>query len=259
MNRKITSKSVILIFVIVWVSLFVVSCKKSDSDAQQGSSGSDAVVATEQQLEAPDTSSEQMMPLQIELPKPMFVGTPPNLQGVTNLEPARAPGESRPDLLVPEGTVNLAAGKMVLSTSAEPIIGEFEMITDGDKEAADGSYVELDPFLQSVTIDLEQKSEIYAVVVWHYHKEPRVYFDVIVQVSDDPDFITGVTTLFNNDDDNSSGLGVGQDKNYIETYEGKLIDAKGVRGQYVRLNSNGNNNNELNHYIEVDVYGKPVQ
>jgi hypothetical protein len=33
----------------------------------------------------------------------------------------------------------------------------------------------------------------------------------------------------------SLGLGAGKDLNYIETYQGKLIDAKGVKGRYVRL------------------------
>ena len=46
--------------------------------------------------------------------------------------------------------------------------------------------------------------EIYAIVIWLFHKEPRVYFDVVVQVADDPDFITNVRTLFNNDIDNSA-------------------------------------------------------
>ena len=133
------------------------------------------------------------------------------------------------------------------------------MITDGDKEGADGSYVELGPFLQHVTIDLEAVHEIYAIVTWHYHKQARVYFDVVVQVADDPDFITNVTTLFNNDIDNSAGFGLGKDYHYTETNEGKLIDTKGVRGRYVRLYSNGNTGNDLNHYIEVEVYGKPVK
>ncbi|MCB0260329.1 MAG: hypothetical protein KDE62_11525, partial [Calditrichaeota bacterium] len=140
-----------------------------------------------------------------------------------------------------------------------PVIGEVEMITDGDKDAAEGSYVELGPFLQHVTIDLGQKSDIYAIVVWHFHKQPRVYFDVIVQVADDADFITNVHTLFNNDHDNSAGLGVGKDKHYVETSEGRLIDAKGVQARYVRLYSNGNTGNDLNHYIEVEVHGKPSQ
>ncbi|MFQ6035998.1 MAG: hypothetical protein ACE5NM_09165, partial [Sedimentisphaerales bacterium] len=134
-----------------------------------------------------------------------------------------------------------------------------EQITDGDKEAADGSYVELGPFLQHVTIELGAEHEIYAIVIWHYHKQARVYFDVVVQVAGDPDFTANVKTVFNNDIDNSAGLGVGKDKHYVETNEGKLIDAKGVRGRYVRLYSNGNTTNDLNHYIEVEVYGKPVE
>ena len=112
-----------------------------------------------------------------------------------------------------------------------------------------------------VTIDLEKESNIYAIVVWHYHKQARVYFDVVVQVADDKDFIKNVKTVFNNDIDNSAGLGVGEDKNYIETNEGKLIDVLSqgdVKGRYVRLYSNTNTSNDLNHYIEVEVYGKPV-
>ena len=73
------------------------------------------------------------------------------------------------------------------------------------------------------------------------------------------DFILNVQTVFNNDIDNSLGRGVGRDMHYVETNEGKLIDAKGVYGRYVRLYSNGNTSNELNHYIEVAVYGKPVE
>jgi len=81
---------------------------------------------------------------------------------------------------------------------------------------------------------------------------------VVVQVADDPDLISNVRTVFNNDHDNSSGLGVGQDLHYVETAEGKLIDAKGARARYIRLYSSGNNSNDLNHYVEVEVYGKPA-
>ena len=37
--------------------------------------------------------------------------------------------------------------------------------------------------------------------------------------------------------------------------EGKLFDPKGAKGRYVRLYSNGNTTNDLNHYVEVEVYG----
>ncbi len=194
-----------------------------------------------------------------QLPKPMFVGTPTEMK-VENLE--KPLGKARPPFMAPKGTVNLAKGKPVKSSDEMPIIGEISYITDGDKEAADGSYVELGPQQQHITIDLGKSCELYAIVLWHYHKQPRVYFDVVVQLSNDPDFIKDVKTVFNNDNDNSSGLGVGQDKNYVETNEGKLIDliSQGSpKARYVRCYSNGNNSNELNHYIEVDVYGKPAE
>ena len=94
-----------------------------------------------------------------------------------------------------------------------------------------------------------------AVLVWHFHAQSRVYFGVVVQVSDDPDFITGVKTLYNNDAKNLVGQGAGKDPAYIETYEGRLIDAKETKGRYVRLYSQGNTTNSLNHYIEVEVWG----
>ncbi len=201
-------------------------------------------------------NNDEMAPINIELPKPMFVGTPQNLN-LPNLE--KPLGKPRPPFLAPVGTTNLAAGKPVTGSDEEPIIGELSMITDGDKEGGEGSYVELGPFVQYVTIDLQTRANIYAIVMWHYHQQARAYKDVIVQISDDPDFITDVTTVFNNDHDNSAGLGIGSDMHYVETAEGKLIDAKGVQGRYVRLYSNGSNSNDLNHYIEVQVYGKPVE
>ncbi len=160
--------------------------------------------------------------------------------------------------MVPAGTTNLALGKKVTSSDSDPIIGTLDLITDGDKEGDEGSWVELAPGKQWVQIDLEKEADIYAVMVWHFHSQARVYFDVVVQVSDDPKFETGVTTIFNDDSANELGLGAGKDRPYIETYQGKLIDAKGVKGRYVRLYSKGNTTNKLNHYIEVEVFGKPA-
>jgi len=217
-----------------------------------------APVAAVSQLQqsAKETAKPKLVPLDIKLPKPMFRGTPQNIS-VPNLE--KPLGTPRPLFYAPEGTTNAALGKPVTSSDDYPIIGEVKMITDGDKEASDGSYVELGPLRQYVTIDLEAEYDIYAVLVWHFHKQAQVYFDVVVQVADDPDFVTNVRTLFNNDQDNSSGLGVGTDMHYVETAEGRLIDGKGVRARYVRLYSNGNSSNDLNHYIEVEVYGKPAK
>lgn len=206
--------------------------------------------------DAKTTASGDLKPIDIKLPKPVFVGTPKAIKGINNLEPPQPP---RGPFLAPKDVVNLAEGKEVTGSDEEPILGEFELITDGDKEATEESYVQFGPGVQYVQIDLEKESEIFAVVLWHFHQQARVYHDVIVRVADDPDFITNVKTVFNNDDDNSAKLGVGKDMSYIETNDGKLIDAKGVKGRYVRLYSNGNTANDMNDYTEVEVYGRVVK
>ena len=158
--------------------------------------------------------------------------------------------------MVPQDVALISEGKEVTSSDDWPIIGELEFLTDGDKDADEGYYVELAPELQWVQIDLEASKEIYVIALWHYHSQARAYHDVIVQVSDDAEFGSGVKTVFNSDHDNSSGLGEGRDKAYIETHEGKLIDVGGVEGQYVRFYSNGNSTDTMNHYIEAQVFGR---
>lgn len=199
-------------------------------------------------------SAQKMERLTLKYPMPMYVGTPKDLE-VDKLE--RTWEITKPPFLVPEGTVNLALGKLVECADEIPILGEPDLVTDGEKDAADGYYIELDQGQQYITIDLENTCTIYAIAVWHYHKKARVYFDIVVQAADDPDFIINVSTLYNNDLDNSLGFGVGEDLHYIEGNKGRLIDGRGVSGRYVRLYSNGNTDNKLNHYIEVEIYGKP--
>lgn len=201
-------------------------------------------------------AQEKMEPIPIELPKPMFEGTPQNLS-VPNLE--KPLGRARDPFLAPAGVTNVALNKPVTSSDMEPIIGDLEQATDGDKKGAEGSFVELGPGVQYLQVDLEAPQEIYAILFWHFHKTARAYLDVVVQVADDADFTKNVRTLFNNDHDNSAGLGAGKDMNYVETSEGKLVDAKGVVARYVRLYSNGNNANDLNHYVEVEVFGRPAK
>ena len=189
-----------------------------------------------------------LVPLKTDLPKPLFVGTPVAIK-VPNLEPAQK--GQRPNFLVPAGTVNLAKGKKVSASDNDPVVGTLDLVTDGDKEGDEGSWVQLGRGKQWVQIDLEKDANIYAVVVWHYHSQARVYRDVVVQVSDDPTFAKDVTTIYDNSDS-------GKDHAYVETRFGKLMDAKGVKGRYVRLYSNGNTTDKMNHYIEVEVFGKPA-
>lgn len=202
----------------------------------------------------PPENLGDMAPLPITLPVAMYRDTPRNLRGIENLEPPR--GIDRPPFYAPKGATNIALGKPVTLSDTDPILGEAKMVTDGDKNAMEGCFVEMGPFVQSATIDLRGEYEIYAILIWHFHLYPRSYRDVVVQVSMDPEFARPVT-LFNNDADNSLGLGKGTDKQYVDTNEGRLVDAKGNRARFVRLYSNGNNENELNHLIEVEVWGKP--
>jgi len=194
--------------------------------------------------------------LKVQLPKPMFIGTPRNINS-PNLE--KITGKPRGAFFVPVGTKLVSLNKPVTSSDMQPVIGEVSCVTDGEKSGEDGYFVELGPGKQYVQVDLKSPFALQAILVWHYHSQARVYRDVVVQVSDDKDFVKGVTTIFNNDHDNSSGLGVGKDKEYIETFEGKLFDPHGVKARYVRLWSNGNTSNDMNHYVEVEVYATPAQ
>lgn len=197
----------------------------------------------------------QEVEVKIEFPKPMFIGTP---------VPAKLPNLEQPDpskiiksFMAPAGTVNVALEKPVTSSDPAPIIGELELVTDGDPDGSDGCFVELAPGPQWVQIDLEQSTTINKIAMWHYHKQAQAYVAVVVQVSDDPEFKTGVTTLFNSDIDDVHKFGAGKDPAYIETNHGRVVDGKGTKARYVRLYSNGNTSNEMNHYCEVQVFGVP--
>lgn len=191
-------------------------------------------------------------PVNIAFPPPKIVGTPVPIK-VANLE---KPGK-QPAIMAPAGTINVAAGKKVTSSDAAPIVGELSSITDGDKVSDDGYFVELADGKQWVQVDLGKSTPIYGIALWHYHGQQRVYYNVIVQISDDEDFLTNVKTVFNNDRENALGLGAGTNLSYIDTNEGKIIPVNKISGRYVRFYSQGNTSNSANHYIEIEVYGTP--
>jgi len=236
--------SALLVLVLLGSGAFAAPAKKAGTTS--------AAPSGAKRPEAPRGTAS--VPLDLKLPKPAFVGTPKNVPPGTTVE--KPSGKLRPPFRVPAGTANLAAGRPVDAGGAEPIVGETKLVVDGDKEAADGSYVEFGPGLKHLTIDLGRPRGIACIVVWHWHGDPRVYHDVIVQVADDADFITNVRTLFNNDADNTAGLGVGSDHEYFETYEGRLIDAKLAKARYVRLFSNGSTADEMNRMTEAEVYAR---
>ena len=212
--------------------------------------------------------AQDLVALPAVLPKPNFIGTPSDLAENPRLE--KALGKPRPVPQVPVGTINLALKKPV-TASSEPYSGKLAQITDGIKDAAAGTTVEMKPRLQWVQVDLGASSELSYILFWHFHEQPVVFRDVIVQASNDPEFKTGVTTLFNNDWDDSAkadktlgslltGLETGKSLEYMETNEGKLVPANKVKARYVRLYSRGSTYSDpLNRYNEIEVYGLPAK
>jgi hypothetical protein len=162
--------------------------------------------------------------------------------------------KDRPPFLAPIGSRIISLKKPV-TASVTPLSGELKQVNDGDKNHEKESLVTLPKGLQWIQVDLQESFEMHAVLVWHFHHGQRVYFDVIGLVSDDPTFKNGVTIIYNNDYDNSAGMGKGEDKEYLDRNRGRLIDLKRLRGRYMRFYSNGNMRTDENNMVEIEVWG----
>lgn len=179
-----------------------------------------------------------------------------------NLEPSRG-AKPRPPIMVPVGCEKLLSSGCAVSSSDTQADSEaLAVITDGNKECGEGVSVKLAPGLQWVQIDLGKTQSVYAVFIWRALPQPHVCRDVVIQLSTDVMFKENVETVFNNDHDNTAGLGVGTDKEYIETLMGRSIPVNGVKARYVRVYSNGSimdqgKTYDFNHYTEIEVYGDP--
>ncbi|RBP40602.1 hypothetical protein DES53_108309 [Roseimicrobium gellanilyticum] len=165
----------------------------------------------------------------------------------------------RLNFLVPKGTRDVARGKKVTGSDPTPE-GDYAQFTDGIAVGNDTSAVQLDPGTQWIQVDLGERCHVWKVLLWRHYLPRVVCHDLIVQVSDDATFTKGVTTIFNNDHDNSSGLGVGQDVAYMETNHGRLIDGceAEAAGRYVRFYGRGSSNDLWNQFVEVSIYGTPA-
>lgn len=147
---------------------------------------------------------------------------------------------------------NLALGKLPTSST---VFTNLSRVTDGEKNT--NNYADSMPKkgLQWIQVDLGASYDISDTKMWHYFGDGREYHDVIVQLSNDPAFISGVVTVFNNDTDNSSGLGAGTDSEYAETSSGLDIVFDTINARYARFYSNGNTINKYNQYTEIEIYG----
>jgi len=204
---------------------------------------------------SPVPDAAGLVPLKIQAAPPIF-----DRRIDTKLR--RDPAIDQPDsrakpLMVPAGTINLAYEMPVTSSDKDPIIGHLGLITDGDNLGTEGGEVELVGGQQWIQIDLLESSPVSAIAFWHFCAGDRVYHDIIIQTCDRPDFTRDVKTLFNNDVDNSSHLGKGTDREYLESELGKIIPVKDTRARYIRFYSRGSTADELNHYVEAAVYGQP--
>lgn len=169
----------------------------------------------------------------------------------------------RPPFMAPPGVTNLALRKPATFSLDEDdfIDGFVDQLTDGVKKSREGDYIDLGPGLQWAQVDLGAEYTVYCVVVWHFYRNPIIYRDVIIQLSNDPEFEEGVVTIFNNDRDNTSGLGAGSDYAHMAAWWGEVGDARGpanagTRGRYVRVYTNGGYAGESNRFVEIAVYGK---
>lgn len=188
-----------------------------------------------------------------EFPKPLFDGGRPQHE---NLPPNMIPGnycEER-EVRIPRRVSLLSRGAPVTGSDPAPL-GELSLITDGDKQGDDGYFVDLLPGQQWVQLDLGEQRELWLLWIWMYHKSGVIYKDVIIELASREDF-SDARIVFNNDHDDSSGMGAGKDTSWIESNWGRPIRLHGQRARYIRLYSNGRNVDDTNQWIEVEAYGR---
>ena len=190
------------------------------------------------------------------MPKPMFVGPDPLYPNpaIPNLESKNSNRYYCREMVLQTGVKLLSQGCPVTSSDLAPL-GDLSLITDGERFGDEGYVAELAPGKQWVQVDLKQSQRLHLIWVWHFHRMQVSYRDIVIQVSDDPQFKTS-STVHNTDHDNSSGLGNGMDPAYYESFTGRAIAFTPVSGRYVRLWSNGADVLKNNCYIEVSVYGE---
>lgn len=167
----------------------------------------------------------------------------------------------RPPFMVPAGVKNLAFHKAVTSSVDEPVIGDVDQVNDGIKKSGEFDYVELGPGHQWVQVDLGSARAVHAIVIWHFYKNATIYNDVMVQVADDAAFAKNVKMLFNNDHDNSAGMGRGKDTAFRTRWWGEIVDARGANmegtsARFVRVYTANGMEGEAIRFVELEVYGK---
>lgn len=171
--------------------------------------------------------------------------------------------------VVMETTINVAKNKSVTSNGTVTNNMPLSIVTDGVTARDQYALIGVSTGPKWVQVDLGQAYGIKKINIrndWGASADTyRTGRDHVVQVSNDPNFATGVTTVFNNDQDNSSGLGVGTDAEYQEPADGSgktITLSSTINARYVRFSANGHvrvnqTYNPVNTPVEIEVYADP--
>ena len=100
-------------------------------------------------------------------------------------------------------------------------IGQDERLFDGVIDSASPNHINVGDHRRFIVIDLGDTYMVDGLNVWRYYRDVRQYRDVVYQLSTVSNFSSDVTTVFNNDADNSAGQGAGSDPEYRELPEGQ--------------------------------------
>jgi hypothetical protein len=188
-----------------------------------------------------------------EFPRPLWIGSgPPPPPLPPNMIAGNFSQER--EVRIPRRVTLLSRDVPVTCSDPAPL-GELSWITDGDKQGDDGYFVDILPGQQWVQLDLGEPRELWLLWLWMYHKMGAVYKDVIIEIASEADF-RDARIVFNNDHDDTSGMGAGQDTSWIETNLGRPIRLNGQRARFIRLYSNGRSVDDTNQWIEVEAFGR---
>ena len=203
--------------------------------------------------QAQDPNKEE---LKLKLPKPMFIGTPRNIK-TPNLEAVT--GKPRGPFFVAKGTKLLSLKKPVTSSDMQPVIGELAFVTDGEKSGEDGYFVELGPGKQWVQIDLGAENAsppswsgiITARPASTATSSSRSPTTRTSSRASRPSSTTTTTTR-------PAWASAGTRSTSRPTKAGSSTP-RAPRAATSGCISNGNTSNDMNHYVEVEVYGMPAK
>ncbi|TLS50664.1 hypothetical protein FE782_18335 [Paenibacillus antri] len=165
--------------------------------------------------------------------------------------------------------VNVARGVADVTTNgiATQNGKRLSILTDGVRTTSEYALISTSSGAKYVQVNLGEPHSITKVNLLNDYNpdSPRIGKDIVVQLSNDPTFATGVTTVYNNDTDNSAGLGAGSDPEYTEPSSGAGLTVTlgaPITAQYVRYWANGHTRTQTSAYnavntpVEVEVYAR---